>query len=79
MIDEITNGLDEENKNWIKSNLIEQKQKGKTILVISHDWDWLVGLIDRVLHFENGKIISEMDENQFISFRDNQLKQIENY
>ena len=79
MIDEITNGLDEENKEWIKRNLLEQKQKGKVILVISHDWEWLVGLVDRVVYLEDGKIKTEMNESQFISFRNKQLKEIEKY
>lgn len=78
MLDEITNGLDNSNKSWIKDKLLDLKQRGKAILVISHDWDWLEGLIDRVLYLEDGKIKSEMDEKQFISFRYEQLNHFEN-
>ncbi|MCG3221200.1 MAG: ATP-binding cassette domain-containing protein, partial [Candidatus Heimdallarchaeota archaeon] len=38
MLDEITNGLDNSNKSWIKDKLLDLKQRGKAILVISHDW-----------------------------------------
>ncbi|MHA1953545.1 MAG: ABC transporter ATP-binding protein [Candidatus Heimdallarchaeaceae archaeon] len=78
MLDEITNGLDSSNKSWIKDKLFDLKQREKVILLISHDWEWLEGIVDRVLYLEDGKIKSEMDKKQFISFRYDQSNQFEN-
>ena len=78
MLDEITNGLDNSNKSWIKEKILDLKQRKKVILVISHDWQWLAGLVDRVLYLEDGKIKSEMDEKQFTSFLFEQSNHLEN-
>ncbi|NPD87355.1 MAG: ATP-binding cassette domain-containing protein [Asgard group archaeon] len=78
ILDEITNGLDKSNKNWIRNKLFDLKQKGKIILAISHDWEWLEGLVDRVFYLDEGKIKSKMDVKQFTSFLNEQLNRFGN-
>ena len=78
MLDEITNGLDSNNKNWIKNKILDLKLRGKITLIVSHDWDWLSGLVDRVLFLKDGKIETGMDAEQFDIFLNTQKNKFKN-
>ncbi len=68
LIDEITNGLDYDNKKWLAKQFVELKNKGKTIIIISHEWEWLREFVDEIVYFEDGGIKSHMDIKLFKQF-----------
>lgn len=55
LLDEPTNHLDLDAVFWLESYL---KNYAGTLLIISHDRDFLDALADRVLHFTNGRVAS---------------------
>ena len=56
LIDEITVGMDEQNKKWALEQLLELKKRGKTIVLVSHDWAWLAKIVDSLIYIKNGHI-----------------------
>ena len=58
MLDEPTNGLDEEGIQQIRQVIIEEKERGAIILLASHSKEDIRLLADQVYQIENGKIIS---------------------
>ncbi|MBY9001633.1 MAG: ATP-binding cassette domain-containing protein [Candidatus Heimdallarchaeota archaeon] len=56
IVDEITNGLDNSNKNWLAEKISKIRNQGRTIVVISHDWKWLEDFSDRIFYLEKGSI-----------------------
>ncbi len=65
LIDEITAGMDTQNKNWIHKKIVELSEMNKTLVIISHDWKWLGEIADIVFHLEKGNISAILDTNQF--------------
>lgn len=55
-LDEPTSGLDLENMNRVGALLNGLRSEGKTIFVITHDYEFLLNTCDRVLWLENGTI-----------------------
>ncbi|MEE9410344.1 MAG: ATP-binding cassette domain-containing protein [Candidatus Heimdallarchaeota archaeon] len=68
ILDEITNGLGKQNKEWLINQLDELRRKGKSIFIASHDWEWLSHFADRVVLLEEGVISSIMNAKQFNDF-----------
>lgn len=54
ILDEPTSGLDGENMRNISTHLIELAQQGKTMLVITHDYEFALSTCDRVLALAEG-------------------------
>ncbi len=54
ILDEPTSGLDGENMRNISSHLIELAQQRKTLLVITHDYEFALSTCDRVLALAEG-------------------------
>ena len=54
ILDEPTSGLDGENMRNISTHLIELAQQGKTLLVITHDYEFALSTCDRVLALAEG-------------------------
>lgn len=52
LLDEPTNHLDLETSSWLESYL---REAGETVLLISHDRAFLDGVVDHVLHLEDGR------------------------
>jgi ATP-binding cassette subfamily F protein 3 len=52
LLDEPTNHLDLETSSWLEAYL---RDAGETVLVISHDRAFLDGVVDHVLHLEDGR------------------------
>lgn len=65
ILDEPFNALDKEGIHEIQQCLLKAKNKGKTILLTSHDDRNISLLCDRVLEMDNGKIISERENKQY--------------
>jgi ABC-2 type transport system ATP-binding protein len=56
ILDEPTNTLDEEGIELIKTILIEEKNKGTTIIITSHDKEFVNQISDKTLYISEGKI-----------------------
>jgi energy-coupling factor transporter ATP-binding protein EcfA2 len=54
--DEPTQGQDQVQREKIKKILLDMQGMGKTIIVITHDLDFIMQMATRILVFENGKI-----------------------
>lgn len=54
ILDEPTNGLDEEGVEWFCQFILEQKEKGKLILLASHSREDIEMLSDEVYYMEKG-------------------------
>ncbi|MFT8406904.1 ABC transporter ATP-binding protein [Liquorilactobacillus nagelii] len=59
IFDEPTNALDEEGQQFLLSMLKDQKKLGKTILISSHDKNFLTEIADKIFVYSNGSIIRE--------------------
>ena len=58
LADEPTANLDKKTSLFIRDIFNDMKQEGKTIIIATHD-DYLIKLADRVITFEDGKIVNE--------------------
>ena len=58
LADEPTANLDKETSSFIRKLFKELKQNKKTIIIATHD-DFLIELADKIITFEDGKIINE--------------------
>ena len=56
--DEPTANLDKKTSLFIRDLFSDMKQEGKTIIIATHD-DYLIELANRVINFEDGKIVKE--------------------
>lgn len=56
ILDEPTNALDEESCNNIRKILLEEKERGATILIASHNRDDINLLCDIIFKVDNGKV-----------------------
>src|SRR5699024_6846348 len=53
-LDEPTSGLDLENMNRVSALLSDLRSEGKTVFVITHDYEFLLNTCDRVLWLDHG-------------------------
>ena len=56
ILDEPTSGLDPTNNRMMKDMILEEKKRGKTILLTTHNMQDATELCDRVAFIANGKI-----------------------
>ncbi|KLA21989.1 ATP-binding cassette domain-containing protein [Bacillus cereus] len=59
ILDEPTNALDKSAVELVRSLLLHLKDKGKTIIIASHDQEELQALCDELFTIENGEIIEK--------------------
>lgn len=59
ILDEPMNGLDNHGVQEVREYLLHLKEKGKTILIASHNREDIDVLCDRVYEMDNGRVISE--------------------
>lgn len=57
--DEPTSGLDKNSMDLVSHNILELSHKDKTLFVISHDYEFLLSVCNRIIHFESGKVQSD--------------------
>lgn len=62
-----TRGLDIGAIEFVRNKLLEERKKGKGILLISTDLDEIISLSDRIAVIYKGKIIGEVDPQESIS------------
>jgi len=56
ILDEPTSGLDYANMTRIKELILKLREQGKKILIITHDYEFLLHTCTRVVHIADGKI-----------------------
>lgn len=62
ILDEPTSGLDWHHMQDVIQGIKELQGKGKTVIVVSHDWEFLCSLGGKMIHLKDGKMMSEMME-----------------
>ncbi|MBI5403522.1 MAG: ABC transporter ATP-binding protein [Ignavibacteriae bacterium] len=60
-----TRGVDIAASAFIHSTILQQKKKGKSILLVSSDLDEILKLSDRLGVISKGRIVAEFDRNQY--------------
>ena len=73
IFDEPTSGLDLRHMREVCSHLKQLKNMGKTLFVITHDLELIMGSCNHVLHFENGRVtgnyaLDEAGEEKLLEF-----------
>ena len=68
LVDEITVGMDNENKQWFLEEVRMLKELGKTIVLVTHDLSSLIEMADSVIHLEKGFLSSIMNPNQYFEY-----------
>jgi tungstate transport system ATP-binding protein len=64
LLDEPTASVDAASAQLIKeASLRAREQWGTTLIVASHDWDWLYEVCDEVMHLFRGRLIGVGEEN----------------
>jgi ABC-2 type transport system ATP-binding protein len=64
LLDEPTNALDEESIHIFNEMLMEEKKKGNTIIITSHDFEELNNMADYMIGMENGKILKKGEQDE---------------
>ncbi len=67
ILDEPSTGLDPLMRDALIELILEQKAKGKTVLISSHIFKELEAICDRVIFIKDGHIVSEVDRSQYES------------
>ena len=66
ILDEPFNGLDEESAKNIRNILLEEKQKGKLIILATHIKEDMVVLCDEMYKFNDGVVTKEEKEIEIL-------------
>ena len=71
ILDEPTSGLDLRHMQEVAMTLQNLQQMGKTVLVITHDYELIVSCCTHVLHLESGKVQEQyrLDQEGFKRLR----------
>lgn len=66
-LDESFSQLDPEYLSAVQRLLIQKKNEGRSILLVSHDWSFLSAICDRWLFLKDGKVIAEGETNEILT------------
>ncbi len=77
ILDEITNGLDISNKEWLVNKICDLRNDNKTVVIISHDSSWLKDFCNRLFLLEDG-FIREIDNLESLGLSTSEYKEIPN-
>jgi len=64
MLDEPVAGVNPKLRKEIADILLELKKKGETILLIEHDMNFTLGIADKVIVMDEGRVIAEGEPNK---------------
>lgn len=64
LLDEPTSALDPELVGEVEKSILEATKSGQTMILVSHDMEFVAQVADRVLFLENGKILEEGSPEQ---------------
>ncbi len=59
IFDEPTNALDEDGQEFLKRLVLEQRKRGKTLLISSHDKTFITDVADKIYYVSEGRIKKE--------------------
>lgn len=76
VLDEPTSNLDMKSIYNLRRIVELWKKQGKTIVISEHRLHWLVGVCDKVIFMENGKIKSEYSMKEFSKFTSSKLNKM---
>lgn len=65
LLDEPTNALDEESVKVLNEMICEERDKGNTIVIASHDREELISVSDYMFQIENGRIVKRGNRDEF--------------
>lgn len=65
VLDEPTSNLDIGTIQDLREIIKGWKAQGKTIIVVEHRLTWLKGIADRILYFQNGRIVEDFEAERF--------------
>ncbi len=65
LLDEPTNALDEESVKVLNEIIREERDKGSTVVVTSHDREELKSVSDYIFQIENGRIVKRGNRDEF--------------
>lgn len=78
LLDEPMNGLDIDAKIVLRNIFLDLKEKGKTIIIVSHNIEEIVDDVDNIFHMKDGKL-EELSRdsciNYYIEFKNNILSE----
>ena len=60
-LDEPLNALDQEGTNLFNDLIIKWKKVNRTMLIATHNIDWVLGVADRIITLKNGQIDLDLD------------------
>lgn len=71
ILDEPTSGLDAENMRRVAAMIQKVAEEGKTVFVITHDYEFIVQTCTRIVYLAEGKIGADfvLDDNNFIQLK----------
>jgi energy-coupling factor transport system ATP-binding protein len=67
IFDEPTQGLDSRSRTEALRSIKELNARGKTVIIISHDLEEIVGIADRIVVIERGKIVLDRTPEELFS------------
>ena len=80
MFDETLNGLDPEGVQFVRNLIVDQKKKGKAILLSSHILSEIEMVSDRIAIIHHGKLVKTLDKGQLNELgREKIAIEIDNY
>jgi energy-coupling factor transporter ATP-binding protein EcfA2 len=68
LLDEPTIGMDAAGVNVISGLIAQYRSQNKTILVVSHDLDFLYSEVDRFLVLDQGSLVYDFKRNDFVDY-----------
>ena len=68
LLDEPTNGLDTDAKDAFKKVVLEEVQRGCTVVVVSHDHTFVEQEVDGLFHMENGVLTAKAVQMCLVNF-----------
>ncbi len=70
ILDEPTIGQDKLGEELIKKDILKLKEQGLTVLVITHDMDFIYEVADRFIILSDGKLVADGNKTQIMTDRD---------
>jgi len=67
ILDEPTSGMDGEGLVYLRKLIMALKLKGKTIVVISHNQEFILSICDKIIFFNKAKIVGQVAVSEILS------------
>lgn len=67
LLDEPHTGLDQQSKSWFREMIASVHQEGVTVVMVTHEFDQMLDVSDRVLIFRNGRLTEDQHLNESVT------------